>query len=81
MTRVTTPDCAVMCNLINTQTHALGGTMRVAESDYSARPRLRVYAQFYTQIHPDSLINPPPCEDQREWNRMTRITAPDCAVM
>ena len=37
MTRMTGPDCAVMCNLINTHTHTtsiidspLGGSMRVA---------------------------------------------------
>ena len=23
----------------------------------------------------------PPCEDQCEWHRMTRMTGPDCAVM
>ena len=35
MTRMTGPDCVVMCNLINTHTHThidppLGGSMRVA---------------------------------------------------
>ena len=41
MTRITGPDCAVMCNSINTHTHILlsmidpplGGPMRVAHSD------------------------------------------------
>ena len=39
MTRMTGPDCVVMCNLINTHTHTythtppLGGSMRVAKND------------------------------------------------
>ena len=35
MTRITGPDCAVMCNLINTHTHTppLGGSMQVVQND------------------------------------------------
>ena len=48
------------------------------------RAGLRGYVQFnkYAYIHTcihTSLI--PPCEDQCEWHRMTRMTGPDCTVM
>ena len=67
MTRMTGPDCAVMCNLIigiHTHTHTTG---------------LRGYVQFNKYTPQVSLI--PPWEDQCEWHRMTRMTGPDCAVM
>ena len=50
--------------------------MRVAKNDYDDRAGLRGYVHFnkYTHTHT-------PWEDQREWNRMTRMTRPDCAVM
>ena len=59
MIRMTGPDCAVMCNLINTHTHKrthkhpLGGPMRVAENDQDDRAELRGYVQFnkYTHTH------------------------------
>ena len=42
MTRMTGPDCAVICNLINTHTHThidppLGASMRVAPNDKDDR--------------------------------------------
>ena len=69
MTRMTGPDCVVMCNLINTYIHTYIHTTYV----------LRGYVQFnkYTYIH--TYI--PPREDQCEWHRMTRMTGPDCVVM
>ena len=67
MTRMTGPDCVVMCNLINTYIHTymhtyivtsiidppLGGSMRVASNDSDDKAGLRGYAQFnkYTYIH------------------------------
>ena len=66
MTRMTRPDCAVMCNLINTHTHTHTHTHTRLIRDF--RNKYQV-----------SLI--PPWEDQREWHRMTRMTRPDCAVM
>ena len=60
MTRMTGPDCAVMCNLINIHTYItsiidppLGGSMRVAQNDSDDRAELRGYVQFnkYTYIH------------------------------
>ena len=66
MTRMTGPDCVVMCNLINTYIHTyihiyiqtsiidptLGGSMRVAQNDSDDRAGLRGYVQFnkYTYI-------------------------------
>ena len=58
MTRMTGPDCVVMCNLINTHTHThtpldppLGGSMRVAYNDYDDRAGLRGYVQFNKYKH------------------------------
>ena len=65
MTRMTGPDCVVMCNLINTYIHTYIHTYIYID-----------YIHTYIQV---SLI--PPWEDQREWHRMTRMTRPDCAVM
>ena len=66
MTRMTGPDCVVMCNLINTYIHTYIHTY--------------VHIYIYTYIHTlVSLI--PPREDQCEWHRMTRMTGPDCVVM
>ena len=65
MIRMTRPDCAVMCNLINIHTYIW--------VDY--RAGLRGYVQFNKYIH--TYI----WEDQRRWHRMTRMTRPDCAVM
>ena len=42
MTRMTRPDCAVMCNLINTHTHTH------TQGDMSG---LRVYVQFNKYTH------------------------------
>ena len=50
---MTGPDCAVMCNLINTHihTHTLGGSTRVEYNDYDDRAGLRGYVQFNKYIH------------------------------
>ena len=52
MTRMTGPDCVVMCNLINTYIHTYIHT-RVAQNDSDDRAGLRGYVQFnkYTYIH------------------------------
>ena len=69
MTRMTGPDCAVMCNLINTHTHTHNHT-------HTHFPFVAFDQRFSYQ---ETLI--PPWEDQCEWHRMTRMTGPDCAVM
>ena len=46
MTRMTRPDCAVMCNLINTHTHTHTQSMRVAKNDEDDKAGLRGYVQF-----------------------------------
>ena len=56
MTRMTGPDYAVTCNLINTHTHIDTHTsMRVPYNDYDGRARMRSYVQFnkhtYTHTH------------------------------
>ena len=64
MTRMTGPDCAVMCNSINIHTYIhtcvtsiidppSRGSMRVAKNDSDDRAGLRGYVQFnkYIYIH------------------------------
>ena len=69
MTRMTGPDCVVMCNLKNnTYIHTY----------IYDRAGLRGYVQFNKYIHTYMI---PPREDQCEWHRMTRMTGPDCVVM
>ena len=64
MTRMTRPDCTVMCNLINTHTHThnmppregqcefsiiyLAVTMNIDDDDDDDSPGLREYVQFHT---------------------------------
>ena len=82
MTRMTRPDCAVVCNLINTHTHKVSLIppwedqcewhimTRMAGPDYAVMCNL---INTHTHTHP--------WEDQCEWHRMSRMTGPDCAVM
>ena len=65
MTRMTGPDCAVMCSLINTHTHTQTHTHFAASDE-----RFSLY-----------ILMIPPWKDQCEWLPMTRATGPDCAVM
>ena len=69
MTRMTGPDCVVMCNLINTYIHT------TYIHTYIHMCNL-INTYIHTYIHTF-----PPWEDQYEWHRMTRMTGPDCAVM
>ena len=68
MTRMTGPDCAVMCDLINTH----------ADTHADTHTHTHTHTQRHTHTY-TSLI--PSGEDQCEWHRMTRMTGPDCAVM
>ena len=65
MTRMTTPDCAVMCNLINTHTHK----------------HTHTHTHTHKHTHTHTHTSPLAWEDQCEWHRITRMTGPDCAVM
>ena len=65
MTRKTGPDCAVMCNIINTHTQTHKYT--------------RTHTHTHTHAH-TSIIDTP-WEDQCEWHRITIVTGSDCAVM
>ena len=65
MTRMTGPDCAVMCNLINIHTYIHNKYTYIHTYIPSVAPDQR----FSQQV---SLI--PPWEDQYEWHRMTRMT-------
>ena len=86
MTRMTRPDCAVMCNLINTHTHIHISLIPPWEDQREwhrmtrmTRPDCAVMCNLInTHTHTHTL---PPWEDQCEWHRMTRMTGPDCAVM
>ena len=66
MTRMTGPDCAVMCNLINIHTYI---------HTYITYTYIHTCRVFVKSIIDSSR------EDQCEWHRMTRMTGPDCAVM
>ena len=61
MTRMTRPDCAVMCNLINTHTHTHTRMTRMTGPNCVVMCNL-----INTHTHT-------PWEDQCEWHRMTRI--------
>ena len=65
MTRMTGPDCVVMCNLINTYIHTY----------------IHTCIHTYTHAYIHTYIHVPPWEDQCEWHRMARMAGPDCAVM
>ena len=69
MTRMTGPDCVVMCNLINTYIHT-----------YMLHKYIHTYTYILHTYIVISIIDPP-SEDQCEWHRMTRMTGPDCVVM
>ena len=56
MTRMTGPDCVVMCNLINTHTHTHTHT-----HDEDDRAGLRGYVQFNKHTHTHTLV----ASDQR----------------
>ena len=77
MTRMTGPDCAVMCNLINTHTQCTQGSSRNCTCRESVSPLSRLVRGFRNKYH----CSPLAWEDQREWHIMTRMTGPDCAVM
>ena len=76
MTRMTGPDCVVMCNLINTYIHTY-----IYTYIHTYIHIINIHTYIHTCIHTyiQSLI--PPREDQCEWHRMTRMTGPDCVVM
>ena len=83
MTRMTGPDCAVMCNLINTHTHT-HHTHTHTHHTHTHTPHTHTHTTHthttHTHTHTQvSLI--PPWEDQCEWHRMTRMTGPDYAVL
>ena len=88
MTRMTGPDCAVMCNLINTHTHTQGSKhkalrvqLRTVERDcilFVASDQSFRHNKYYRFLN--TLI-PYSWEDQYEWHRMTRMTGLDCAFM
>ena len=84
MTRMTGPDGAVMCNLINihryidTCMHACVHTC-IRSIYIQTCIQTCIYACKHTYICTVSLI--PPWEDQCEWHRMTRMTGPDGAVI
>ena len=91
MTRMTGPDCAIMCNLINTNTHTWEDQCEWHRMTRMTGPDCAVMCNLinthtHTLVAFDqrfsqqvSLI--PPWEDQREWHRMTRMTRPDYALM
>ena len=51
MTRMTGPDCAVMCNLINTHTHTHTHTSKICTSRESASPLSRLIRGFRNKYH------------------------------
>ena len=53
MTRMTGPDCAVMCNLINTHTHTHGGqgSSKICTSRESVSPLSRLIRGFRNKYH------------------------------
>ena len=89
MTRMTGPDCVVMCNLINTYIHTYIHT-------YIFTVSLIPPWEDQCEWHRTTRMKGPDCavimcnsinihtyirEDQCEWHRMTRMTGPDCVVM
>ena len=85
MTRMTGPDCAVMCNFINTHTHTQVQLIPPWEDECEWHRMTRMTRTDCAVMcnlintHTHTLI--PPWEDQCEWHRMTRVTGLDCAVM
>ena len=53
MTRMTGPDCVVMCNLINTHTHTQGaqGSSKICTSRESVSPLSRLIRGFRNKYH------------------------------
>ena len=73
MTRMTGPDCAVMCNLIN-NIHTYYIHIYI-HTKY-------IHTHIHTRYIPTKQVSLiPPWEDQCEWHIMARMTGPDCAVM
>ena len=78
MTGMTGPDCAVICNLINTHTHThIWEDQRESHRmTRMTRPDCAVMCNLintHTHTHTHTHIF--------SWHRMTRMTRPDCAVM
>ena len=86
MTRMTGPDCAVMCILMNAHIHThippwedqceWHRMTRMTGPDCAMMCNL-----INTHTHTQQVSLIPPWEDQCERHRMTRMTGPDCAVM
>ena len=63
MTRMTGPDCAVMCSLIKLHTYI--------------HTYMHAYIHAFDQRFSQQVSLIPPWEDQCEWHRMTRMTGPE----
>ena len=79
MTRMTGPDCAVMCNLTNT--HTLLPWEDQCEGHRMTRMTGPDCAVMRNLINIPTHTHLPSSEDQCECHRMTRTREPDCVVM
>ena len=74
MTRMTRPDCAVMCNLINTHTH----------TPHTLIPHWEDQCEWHRMTRmtgPDCAVMCNLINTHTHTNTMTRMTGPDCVVM
>ena len=76
MTRMTGPDCAVMCKLINIYSYIhTCRSMRMAYNDSDDRAGLRGYVQFhkYTYIHTGTLSLSKNCTSRESVSPLSRL--------